>query len=196
MAIKKPSHFSPDLSNERLEVIARALLDIRHTTIRELNSKYDSNYSREGTAFERSRNLLIDMCLEKGHDWLRLASSAMDVTFRIGSIPCRFFRDDPESPKKRGFFKRNLVDNLFATDEGEPVMWRFVVERAETDEDEDRVHLIGFNAFQEKVSQWTFGDSIRSLHSVDKEVPVAKSLRPAAVGLLDDEAASDKAVSE
>lgn len=184
----KPSQFHSDLTDDRLGVIAEALLDIRFNTIQEMQSEYDSNYSREGTAFERSRNMLIAMCLSKTHNWLSLSNPGMDVTFRIGSIPCRFFRDDPETPYKKGFFKRNAVDDMFSEDDDHPVIWRFVIERAEGDEAEDRVHFIGYNVYQERVSQWTYGSRGVSLHSVGGAAPAPKTLLPAQVDILDDEA--------
>lgn len=196
MSLPKPSSFRPELTGERLSVIAEALLDIRFTTIREMDSPYDSNYSREGTAFERSRNMLIHMCQTKQYDWLTLVNPAMDVTFCIGSVPCRFFRDDPERPDKPGFFKRNAVDDLFAKDENDPVMWRFVVERAATDADEDRVHFIGYNIYQEKISHWTYGASGTVLHSIDNQTPPSKPLLPAKVDVREDSKTGDQAVNE
>lgn len=47
-------------------------------------------------------------------------------------------------------FRRNNVDDLFSNDDGHPVMWRFVVEKSLTEDDEDRVLFVGYNVFQEK----------------------------------------------
>ncbi|AIS14042.1 MULTISPECIES: hypothetical protein [Pseudomonas] len=197
MTFKHPSSFYPELSDERLAKIAEPLLDIRYSTIQEMSSPYDDTYTQETAVFGRSRNLLIHMCTSRKHQWLSLANAGMDVTFRIGNVPCRFFRDDPESPEKPGFFKRNGADDLFSIDENAPVMWRFVVEKALTEEDEDRVFFIGFNAFQEKVSQWAYGASGPVLHTVDNETPVSKELRPAEVGVREDSIdKSDKAQTE
>lgn len=186
MTFKHPSSFYPDLSDERLAKIAEPLLDIRYSTIQEMSSAFDDSYTKETAVFGRSRNLLIHLCTSNKYPWLSLANPGMDVTFRIGNVPCRFFRDDPESPEKPGFFKRNGADDLLPIDEDDPVMWRFVVEKAMTDEDEDRVFFIGYNAFQERVSQWAYGASGPVLHSVDSETPSSKELPPAEVGLHED----------
>src|SRR4051812_43965650 len=85
---------------------------------------------------------------------MSLVHPGMDVTFQIGQVPIRFFTDDPEAPQKNGFYKRNQVDNLFSVDDQEPVVWRFVVEKALHDEDEDRCYFFGYNAYFEKVSSW------------------------------------------
>ncbi|PYC27400.1 hypothetical protein DMO17_06570 [Aquipseudomonas alcaligenes] len=190
-----PSSFYPELTDERLAVIAEQLLDIRFNTIREMDSHYDDTYTRETAVFGRSRNMLIDMCLSAQYDWLSLASPAMDVTFRIGQVPCRFFRDDHELPEKVGFFKRNAVDTLFALDESQPVMWRFVVEKALTEEDEDQVFFIGYNVFQEKVSQWTYSSASQVLYSIDSFTPDTKEIPPAKVEIRED-AGNEEAQNE
>lgn len=192
MTYRHPSSFYPDLTDDRLAKIAEPLLDIRYSTIREMASPFDDTYTQETAVFGRSRNMLIQLCMGGKYDWLSLASPGMDVTFRIGNVPCRFFRDDPDLPGKPGFFKRNAVDDLFSPDENDPVMWRFVVERALTEDDEDRVFLIGYNAFQEKISQWGYGSSGPILHSVDSDVPKAKELPPAAVEVREDTARKDR----
>lgn len=188
MSLPHPQHFYADLTSERLEIIAAALLDIRFNTIRELDSPYDDAYTRETPVFGRSRNKLIEMCRSGEYEWLTLASPAMDITFRIGQVPCRFFRDDHEVPKKNGFFKRNHVDDLFEIDDEHPVIWRFIVEKALTEEDEDRVFFSGYNAYQEKVSEWMYASACPVLHSVDSETPPAREIPPAQVDVREDEA--------
>lgn len=186
MSSSHPSAFNSELTDDRLTTIAELLLDIRFNTRRELNSDYDDSYTRETATFGRSRNALIQLCQSNRFDWLKLVNPGMDVTFCIGNVPCRFFRDDPETPSKKGFFRRNQVDDLYAEDDQHPVMWRFIVERAMTEEDEDRAFFIGYNVYQEEVSTWAYASSATILHSVDKETPPATELLPADVDVLDD----------
>jgi hypothetical protein len=176
-----PIEFFPELSDDRLRVIAIKLLDIRYETFGEMKSPFDDNYTRETAVFGRSRNMLVEMSLRGQFEWLSLSHAGMDITFKIGRVPCRFFRDDPDSPEKAGFFRRNAVDNLFAIDDEHPVMWRFVVEKALTDEDEDRVFFVGYNVYQEKISQWMYQASAPLLHTVDNDVPAAAEMQPASV---------------
>lgn len=186
MSLLPPSHFYADLTEDRLKVIATTLLDIRYSTLTQMSTPHDDNYTKETAVFGRSRNRLIELCQSNTYDWLRLANAGMDVTFKIGTVPCRFFRDDPLSPDKSGFFKRNDVDDLFSTDENYPILWRFVVESALTEEDEDHVFFIGYNAFQEKISEWMYKTQPAVLHSVDKVTPLPAKILPVEVGLLDD----------
>jgi hypothetical protein len=187
MNSKNPSMFYPELTDDRLRIVAIKLLDIRHSTLREMNSEFDDNYTRETGVFGRSRNMLIALAQSDQYGWLSLKNAGMDVTIQIGSIPCRFFRDDPNSPEKLGFFKRNAVDDLFETDDNLPVMWRFVVAKALTEDDEDRAFFVGYNVYQEKVAEWMYRASAPMLHSVDYEVPKSAEIPPVSVDVRDDE---------
>lgn len=182
-----PNHFFGDLTDERLRIISVALMDVRARTLSQLNSDLDCNYVRESAAFGRSRNMLIQLCQSSDHDWLSLMHAGMDITFGIGQVPCRFFRDDADSPEKAGFFRRNAVDDLFADDDARPVMWRFVIEKALTEVDEDRVLFAGYNVYQEKVAEWQYRDSTPTLHSVDTAVPAAAFLPKVTIDVRNDE---------
>jgi len=186
MNSKSPSAFYSELSDDRLRIVAVKLLDIRHSTIREMNSEFDDNYTRETAVFGRSRNMLIAFARSNQYEWVSLKNAGMDVTFNIGRVPCRFFRDDPNSPEKLGFFKRNAVDDLFEMDEQHPVMWRFVVEKALTEDDEDRAFFVGYNVFQGKIAEWMYRASAPMLHTVDHEVPMSAEIPPASVDVRDD----------
>jgi hypothetical protein len=185
MPLPLPSDFHAALSEDRLRAIAVRLLEVRHGTIRELSTELDDNYVRETAIFGRSRNMLIGMALNTQFPWLQLCNAALDVTAEIGSIPFRFFRDDPDRPEKVGFFRRNAFDGLFVPDDQAPVLWRFVVERAESEDAEDQVHFVGYNAYAEKVSQWILTDGAEGrLVGVDRDVPPSKNLPMADVELL------------
>lgn len=190
--LPSPSHFFPTLSNDRLEIIASRLLEVRHATFAEMNSPFDDNYTKEGAAFGRCRNMLIGLALSGEFSWLSLLSPAMDVTFSIENVPCRFFRDNPDSPEKPGFFKRNSVDSLFAEDARDPVIWRFVIEKALNEDSEDRAFLFGYNTNQEKVSAWEYKNTIPPLASVDSQTPSPANIPPANVDIWDDEMDEDQ----
>jgi hypothetical protein len=130
--------------------------------------------------------MLIALAQSNEYDWMSLKNAGMDVTFNIGRVPCRFFRDDPNSPEKLGFFKRNAVDDLFEMDEQHPVMWRFVVEKALTEDDEDRAFFVGYNVFQEKVAEWMYCASESMLHAVDQEVPMSAEIPPVSVDVREE----------
>jgi hypothetical protein len=181
MPLNQPVMYFEELTDDRLKKLAEQLLDIRYSTIRSMNSEYDDNYTRETAVFGRTRQLLISLATSKKYDWLELKSPGMDVTVSIGRVPVRYFCDDYESPAKGGFFKRNDVDQLFAPEDQLPVLWRIVVQKALTDEDEDHVVFAGYNVFQEKVSEWIYRPSAPTLHVVGQDTPPSKPLGSAPV---------------
>lgn len=183
MKTPPPWDFAPELSADRLGIIARRFLDIHYEVQRDLQHEYDCNYTRGTTSFGRQKNMIVGLARGQRYSWLALSKSEMDVTFTIGGIPCRFFADDPEKPKKTGFFRRNEADQLFEPDDKNPVMWRFVIEKGIIADDETRVHLIGYNLYEEKVCEWTYRDSAAVLHGVDAATPAAVELQPAPVDL-------------
>ena len=188
MPLPHPSEYHEGFTAERLSAIAARLLEVRHATFRELSTDLDDAYVRETASFGRSRNMLIGMALSSQYPWLNLSHAALDVTARIDGVPFRFFRDDPDHPEKMGFFKRNAVDDLFPADDRDPMLWRFVVERAESDDGEDRVHFVGYNAYYDKVAQWTYsGGGAAHVSSVDLDTPPARPLPEPTVELLPDE---------
>jgi hypothetical protein len=179
-----PVSFYEELTDERLSLIATKLLDVRDDVKRDLNSSFDDNYTWETTVFGRSKNMLIEMARDDQYEWMSLTNPGMDITFNIERVPCRFFRDDHDSPEKAGFFKRNHVDDLFPASEDDPVMWRFIVEKAMTETDEDQVFFAGYNSVQAKVSEWVYRASAPQEHSVDiEDMPDAVILEPASVRL-------------
>ncbi len=191
MTLPKPEVFHHGFSNDRLQAIADHLLRVRHQTVAELSTDLDDNWVRETACFGRSRNLLISLASSRTYSWLGVTHAGMDVTPTIDGVPFRFFRDDAEEPGKAGFFRRNSQDNLFSDDPDYPVMWRFVIERAETEEDEDRVVFAGYNVLQTKVSEWTHAPGSDVLYSVGIDVPPAMPISPASVDVREDEAGQD-----
>ncbi|HEA3201457.1 TPA: hypothetical protein RVS02_003000 [Aeromonas veronii] len=154
-----PWSFHPEIQEAHLIAVAEVLLDVLHDTYQQLHTKFDDNYTRGTCTFGRQRNALIDMCQSKKHPYLELTHAGMDVTFCVSGIPVRFFADDPESPKKPGFFRRNSVDQLFEPVVQRPVMHRFVVEKPQFEDEAPRIHFVGYNEMQEIVSLWSYGGS-------------------------------------
>ncbi|EPO2503637.1 hypothetical protein ACT8N9_004827, partial [Escherichia coli] len=60
-----PWEFFPELTEERLTIIAEELLRIQDITHELLSSPYDDNYTRGGCTFGRQRQALLQMCVRK-----------------------------------------------------------------------------------------------------------------------------------
>ena len=180
------------LSEPRLRLIAGTLLDVLYDTTLELDTPLDDAYTRGSATFGRQRNALIRLCQSGDHPWLRLVHGGMDVTFEIGSVPCRFFSDDPQNPKKPGYWKRNESDQLFSARPGDPEVFRFVVEK-ETPEGESDVYFVGYDAQQQEVFRWRYSASVPTLAATDHELPREVDLPPAQAKLPRKPASSDDA---
>lgn len=172
-----------DLTERRLNVIAEGLLNVRHDTCAELITELDDNYIRGCATFGRQRQWLMQLAKNGKYDWLTLASPTMDVTVNIGAVPVRFFTDDHDSPKKPGYYRRNMVDQLFETDDTKPVIYRFIVEPAATEDDEDRVFFLGHNAYQEVVVEWQYRPRAAIILPVEPGAPKPVVQPNAEVGL-------------
>ncbi|WP_367671476.1 hypothetical protein [Serratia symbiotica] len=172
-----PWEFTPQLSEERLTIIAKELLKVLDQTFELLTTNLDDNYTRGTCTFGRQKNRIIELCMEGGYSWLKLTNPGMDVTFEIEGVPVRFFADDPQNPKKPGFFRRNSVDQLFAPVDTTPSVWRFVVEKPEFEGEGARIHFVGYNPLEEILSLWTYGDERATvLHSTDDTPPKPVSI--------------------
>ncbi|EES5140918.1 TPA: hypothetical protein RUP02_000860 [Escherichia coli] len=168
-----PWQFHPQLTEDRLTIIAKELLQVLNDTYAQLSTPLDNNYTRSTCTFGRQWKLLIDLCLSGKYEWLHLTNAGLDITFTIDTIPVRFFTDDPANPKKDGFYRRNLADQLFSPEVDIPVLHRFVVEKPEFEGEGAKVHFIGYNALDEEVSRWTYNEepTITLLHSTDDTPP-------------------------
>ena len=167
-----PWTFHPQLTEERLSIIAEALLKVQEDTHELLSSSLDDNYTRATCTFGRQKNRIVKLCMSKKYDWLGLSNPNNDYTITIGGIPIRSFSDDPTNPKKANFFRKNSVDQLFASEVTIPTIWRFVVEKPEFEGEGGRVHFAGYNALEEMLSLWTYGEErVTVLHSTDDTPP-------------------------
>ncbi|MCC7680848.1 hypothetical protein [Janthinobacterium sp. FW305-128] len=181
-----PSTFQPDLTDERLSTIAAKMLDVRYLTIRQMDTEYDDNYTRECPVYGRTRKMLILLARGKTLHWFNVKCMGMGVDIFIGNVTCKFFRDDLENPEKAGFFKRDGFLCLFEEDDNVPVLWRFVIERALTEEDEDQIYFVGYNKFNEMISKWHYEAGAAPLYAVDQVIPPAANMGPAEIEIRED----------
>lgn len=186
MSMPLPWKLKAALSEDRLNLLASHFREIYYGVDSLLDTDDDCNYGRGALFFSRSRKRLIHLGTSGEYGWLKLTNPAMDVTLEIGGLPFRFFRDDHDAPKKKGFWRRNDADRLFAPDDSEPVIFRFIVQRPVTDEDELEIYFVGYNAVEEAVCEWRYGH-VRVLHTADNKLPEAVSQGPARADVPDEQ---------
>jgi hypothetical protein len=172
------------LSEDRLNLIAHHLRDIFYGVESLLDTEDDCNYGRGSLFFGRARQRLIKLGTSTDLPWLKLVNAAMDVTLEIEGVPFRFFRDDHDRPMKKGFWRRNGMDRLFAPNDTEPTLFRFVVQRPISENDDLEIFFLGYNVMQEAVCEWRYGD-VRLLQSTDADLAQVVHQDPARVELAE-----------
>lgn len=126
------------------------------------------------------------MAQSSQYPWLTLTNPGMDVTCEIDGLPFRFFRDDHENPKKRGYWRRNACDQLFSTDDTIPVIFRFIVERPITEDDSPEIYFVGYNSVEIAVTEWRYGQ-VPVFRSMDEYLPKSIQQGPAPIEIRRDE---------
>ena len=167
--LPQPIHYHSDLTHERLLIVAELLLDEYNKTLDDLSSETDDNYTRGCASFGRQKNRIKQSVLANTYPWLQIMNSTNDLVFKIGSIPCRFSNDNPNSPKKKAVLTANRYQMSFF-DEIEsdemPCRFCFIIDDEGFGEDEPKVVFIGYDAYDLAKCQWESG-AIRTLHNVN-----------------------------
>lgn len=167
--LPQPIHYRSDLTQERLSIVAELLLDEHYKTLDDLSSDTDDNYTRGCTLFGRQKNRIKLLAFAKIYPWLQIMNSANDLVFTIGSVPCRFSSDDPNSPKKKAVLTANRYQVSFFDDiesDEEPCRYCFIIDQGTEDNAEPSVFFVGFDATGVPRCQWESG-AIRTFHNVN-----------------------------
>ncbi|WP_395680500.1 hypothetical protein [Dokdonella sp.] len=178
-----PSDFHPQLSPDRLRLIASWLLEELLATVDDLTRWTDNSWTRGTTAFGRQRSRILAEWRSGKYPWLDVVDPGNALVFTIDGVPCRFSNDDPDNPSKDavvGVNPRQTSFALFARP-GEPVRHCFVVDRVVGDMAEPYVAVDGFSAAGERVCRWV-SDSVRAFTSIAAEQPASVDVEKAKLG--------------
>ncbi|WP_156483637.1 hypothetical protein [Azotobacter vinelandii] len=204
----KPSEISMSLSSDRLSIIARRILDVLDDALRTASTDLDCSYSRGTLAWARIKNALLQMSQAGEYPWLTVKHSGNDLVLGIGSESVRFFLDDHEQPKKLRVLNPTNAEakqlQLFKDDAHSEFLWRFIIERAATDDDEHQVYFVGYEAHAERegalLAEWRYNnEDVRTLVATDEYIPAAAELEPIELSPRDEEMAEgedDEAVGD
>lgn len=179
-----PEEISPELSSDRLGVVGELMLDVLAKAITATSTQYDCAYSRGALSWAWIKNALLALARSREYSWLSIRHAGNDLVIGVGSYPVRFFIDDHANPRKPRVLSPTdgevyqLPIDFGMKSDTVPVLWRFIVERALTEEDENRVFFVGYNIIGEVVAKWQFTDSVRSFRATDDAVPEAAELPP------------------
>ncbi|EKO3590776.1 hypothetical protein N6C01_003250 [Vibrio metschnikovii] len=191
MTSKNPSDFVDAFTNERLTIIAQALLEQCYETDDDLQSDFDSGYSVGCTRFDRQKNRLKQMALE--YPWLDIHDGSNRLVMKVEGAPFRFTRDNYLAPKKRSSTAVSDTEAIqiekfektqqLALDLGDETRdndeyitkWRFFVDVAEDQEISQRdyeIFFVGFNAIDQPKCVWCLSEHRSSvITSVDDTRP-------------------------
>lgn len=184
MPLQHPSYFHPELTNDRLKQVAFWLLEEVFSTETDLQSEFDSRYTRGCTQFGRQQTKLTKLALRGDHNWLGVMNGGNDLVFTIGGIPCRFSSDDPDNPKKRAVLDANPFQTSFFDQvaDGKPCKFCFVIDRGIHESAEPRVVLLGTDAAGGLLCRWE-SDTMRSLYPMATEAPAPAELKKPNIGV-------------
>jgi hypothetical protein len=145
MDLPLPHHFYPELSEYKLKVIADILLAELHSTYDDLQSEYDSNYTRGTTTFGRQHSRLLKTSMSGEYPWLSISNSSNALVGKIESIPFRYSNDDPSAPKKPAVVSINpyQMDFALSTDSDCPKKFCFIVDKGVNGDADPRVVFVG-----------------------------------------------------
>lgn len=179
-----PEEFSAELSGARLSIVGEVMLDVLAKATSATSTIYDCAYSRAVLPWAWIKNALLLLARSKEHDWLKIRHAGNDLVIGIGNFPVRFFIDDHANPRKARVLSPTegeacqLPLDFGTQPDTVPALWRFIVERALVEEDENKVFFVGYNVLGEIVAKWQFTESVRAFHTTDNEVPAAAQLDP------------------
>ena len=176
MSENVPSDFVASFTNERLAIIAQALLDECFSTDDDLQSKFDSGYSIGCTRFDRQKNRLKNLALD--HWWLGITDPSNRLVMNIGGSLStqikKFAREQQTS-----FNWEDELDNDIESEN--PVRWRFVIDvnqSAEEDNSRDyEVFFVGYSRHDDPSCIWKLSEHVSGyVTSIDSELAKAVSL--------------------
>lgn len=188
-----PSELSPDLSDERLSTLAQLMLEVLHKALLDTSTEHDCAYSRGALSWARIKNALLQLIRTNRYEWLTIKHSGNDLVIGIGPHAIRFFLDDHLNPRKPRVLNPTDGEMLqlaldFPTTGDKSVdLWRFIVERALSEEDDHCVYFVGYNREREVIVQWKYSDSVRAFYTVDGLIPAAAILAPINLTPIDED---------
>ena len=173
MTTSHPNDYHSDLTEDRLNIIARKMLKMVYLTYDTNSTDYDGRWTLGSVIFGRIKKMLELMALESEYPWFGLAKSGMDITPTIGSVPFRFATDDPNAPKKAHILDQNpaeLCQMGFAFSDEQDLKWRWYIEKGYSEFDTPKVTFVGLDCLSnDLVCEWAYSGDIPSIHAVDSE---------------------------
>lgn len=104
----KPWDIHPDLTEERLQVLARLIREVRgKALLLHEPAEGDSNWGLGCRAHERTCYAIKQAA--ENNSWLKVIEGSLHFVFQIGKVPIRFYRGEADNPSPRSL-RRNYPE--------------------------------------------------------------------------------------
>ncbi|HJN26147.1 MAG TPA: hypothetical protein QGG18_10835 [Rhodospirillales bacterium] len=139
--MKKPWDYLPQLSEERLKIVAAMIVDARHAALSLFDEEAgDTAWSYGCRAYDWCRYSIIKASISGEYPWLSYyPNNGLEFAFSIGEVPVRFYKGDPDKPNDRTLKQchpelNQLELELFDKDICPNLLWRLAIETFESGE--------------------------------------------------------------
>jgi hypothetical protein len=134
MLAKTPWDLHPDLTADRLAVVAKLLRQGRNDAL----DRFDPSIGDDGwtlgcRAFQFARFQILEAAAQGDPPWLSIEDDSRQLVFKIGSVPVRFYRGPADEPTTRTLRQnypelRQLTLSFPEESEARHCAYRFAVE--------------------------------------------------------------------
>lgn len=128
-----PWEVHPDLTRDRLIHVGQLIAKGRHDAVSWQNESIgDDGWVLGCRAFQATRHQILTAARSGESPWLEITDGTKHLVFKIGSVPVRFYKGDPEEPTtrtlRRAFPELQQLSLIFPGDERQELAFRFAVE--------------------------------------------------------------------
>ena len=153
-----PWDINPDLQQERLIQLANMLANVRADVVDLHNPALgDTKKSLGFRAYECSRSHCIDKAGRLGFEWLGVLTEDRRFTLKIGSIPVRFWKGEPEKLPSGKLLRSpealRQIELFYPSKTDNMLIW-FCVLNVNSKGLVDRAYFVGYTDFGEIAVNW------------------------------------------
>ncbi|WP_028489825.1 hypothetical protein [Thiothrix lacustris] len=153
-----PWDVNPDLQQERLIQLANMLAEVRADVVDLHNPELgDTRKSLGFRAYECSRSHCIDKAGQLGFEWLGVLTEDRRFTLKVGSIPVRFWKGEPEKLPSGKLLRSpealNQIELFHPKNSDNELIW-FCILDANFKGLIERAYFVGYTEIGEIVINW------------------------------------------
>jgi hypothetical protein len=156
--LENPWDCAADLTAERILTLARFVADIRDEVIDRHDEELgDTRLSLGMRAYECCRTRLNQLAETGKYSWFSILTPDGRFTFKIGEVPVRFTRNDPDQlPGRKLISSDETVEQmeLFAKVTPYAIVRWFIVLDTEYNRAADAVYFVGYHPSGQVVCKW------------------------------------------